>query len=335
MEHFKNSWLIREKAFAAFATGPLLDFWKQREECWFTGVDNIAIRYVRLTSADHTKAIVICPGRIESYVKYPELAWDLFHCGYDIFIIDHRGQGRSGRLLSDTHRGHVVSFDDYVTDLKTFYQREIAPRAYYARYALAHSMGGAILTKMLLRQPQAFDAVVLTAPMFGIQLPMPGWLARSILNMAEQCPVLRDSYALGTGSWRIRPFALNDLTHSRERYRRSVRFYADEPALQVGGPTYHWVRESLQAGQEIVHQAAAVSTPLLLLQAGEDEVVDNRAQDLFCQTMTAAGQPCAGGRPEVITGARHEIFFEKDRMRAEALEKTVNFFSGCPPVSPA
>ncbi len=32
-------------------------------------------------------------------------------------IIDHRGQGRSGRLLSDTHRGHVVNFSDYVDDL--------------------------------------------------------------------------------------------------------------------------------------------------------------------------------------------------------------------------
>lgn len=119
MEHLKNSWLTRERAFTAFATGPLLNFWKQREEGEFTGVENVPIRYVRFISPQHDKVILLCPGRIESYVKYPELAYDLFHSGYDVVIIDHRGQGRSGRLLADSHCGHVVEFEDYVDDLET------------------------------------------------------------------------------------------------------------------------------------------------------------------------------------------------------------------------
>lgn len=35
-------------------------------------------------------------GRIESYVKYAELAYDLFHSGFDVLIIDHRGGGVPG-----------------------------------------------------------------------------------------------------------------------------------------------------------------------------------------------------------------------------------------------
>jgi len=323
----KNGWPTREKAFAAFATGPLLDFWQQREECEFTGVENVKIRYVRFTSALHDKVILLCPGRIESYVKYPELAYDLFQCGYDIIIIDHRGQGRSGRLLQDSHRGHVEAFDHYVDDLETLYLKEVAGRHYQHRYALAHSMGGAILALMLARKPGAFDAVVLASPMFGIFLPMPVWMANRILEWAEKRPALRDGYAMGTGKWRARPFGINELTHSRERYRRNLRFYADDPGLRVGGPTYHWVREGMQAGQSIISRAKEISTPLLLLQAGEDKVVDNQAQNLFCQAMIAAGQPCEGGKPQVIAGARHEILFEKDSMRAEALEAIVAFFS--------
>lgn len=42
------------------------------------------------------------------------------------------------------------------------------------------------------------------------------------------------------------------LTHSRQRYRRNLRFYADEPRLQVGGPTSHWVREGMLAGDEVL-----------------------------------------------------------------------------------
>lgn len=326
----KNGWPTREKAFAAFATGPLLDFWKRREEGEFTGVEDVAIRYVRFSAEKHDNVILLCPGRIESYVKYPELAYDLFHCGYDVVIIDHRGQGRSGRLLQDSHRGHVEAFDHYVDDLQTLYQKEIASRDYRHRYALAHSMGGAILTLMLARQPKAFDAVVLASPMFGIYLPMPVWMANQILNWAEKRPAFRDGYAMGTGKWRARPFGINALTHSRERYRRNLRFYADDPGLRVGGPTYHWVREGVLAGQSILEKAKEITTPLLLLQAGADKVVDNRAQDLFCQAMTTAGQLCEGGKPFVIDGARHEILFEKDSMRAEALDAIVAFFSRHP-----
>lgn len=326
MKYRKYSWSAREKGFAAFATGPLLDFWRQREECEFVGVENVPIRYVRFISPQHDKVILLCPGRIESYVKYPELAYDLYNSGYDVIIIDHRGQGRSGRLLADPHRGHVVAFDDYVDDLETLYLQEIVARHYRHRYALAHSMGAAILALMLARQPAAFNAVALASPMFGIYLPMPLWMAHRILNWAEKRPAIRDGYAIGTGKWRARPFTINELTHSRERYRRNLRFYADDPALRVGGPTYHWVREGVLAGQSILSLAPKISTPLLLLQAEEDKIVDNRAQDLFCQAMVAAGQPCEGGKAKVIAGARHEILFEKDEMRAEALDAILAFF---------
>ena len=327
MTSHKHHWPTREQAFAAFATGPLLDFWRQREECEFTGVENVPIRYVRFTSPQHDKVILIVPGRIESYVKYPELAYDLWHCGYDVIIVDHRGQGRSGRLLQDAHRGHVVHFDHYVDDLDTLYLKEVIAGHYRQRYALAHSMGGAILTLLLARNPAAFNAAVLASPMFGIYLPMPDWMAHRILNWAEKRASMREGYALGTGKWRVRPFSLNVLTHSRERYKRSLRFYADDPALRVGGPTYHWVREGIQAGQNILSKAATISTPLLLLQAGDDKVVDNRSQDLFCAAMQAAGHACEGGKPYIIEGARHEILFEKDAMRAEALHAIVDFFA--------
>ncbi len=103
MEHLKNSWLTRERAFAAFATGPLLDFWKQREEGEFTGVENVPIRYVRFISPQHDKVILLCPGRIESYVKYPELAYDLFHSGY---VEDVRGNSAP---TADCNAGVLLS----------------------------------------------------------------------------------------------------------------------------------------------------------------------------------------------------------------------------------
>ncbi|PIJ50793.1 lysophospholipase [Erwinia sp. OLTSP20] len=326
MINHKQTWPEREKAFAAFVNGPLLDFWQGREELQFSGVGGVPIHYVRFISAQHQRVILLCPGRNESYVKYPELAYDLFHCGYDVVIIDHRGQGRSGRLLDDTQRGHVESFSDYVDDLDRLWQREIAHPHYQRRFALAHSMGGAITTLLMMRRPDAFDAAALVAPMFGIFLPLPRWLALPILAWAEKHPVLSQTYALGTGRWRPQPFGPNDLTHSLERYRRNLRFYADEPQLRVGGPTHHWVREGIQAGEDILRHVSSLKTPLLLLQAEDEKVVDNQAQNKFCHMLNKAGNPCVGNAPLIIRGAYHEILFESDGMRAQALNAITAFF---------
>lgn len=319
-------WDTREKAFAAFTMGPLTDFWQQREEAELTGVDNIPVRYVRFCADGHDRVIVVCPGRIESYVKYAELAYDLFHCGFDVLIIDHRGQGRSGRMLADTHRGHVVKFSDYVDDFAAFWQQEVVPGHWRKRYVLGHSMGGAIATLFLQRYPQHCDAIALCAPMFGIVMRFPDWMVRHVLDWAEGHQRIREGYAIGTGRWRALPFSMNVLTHSRERYRRNLRFYADEPQLRVGGPTYHWVREGVMAGEQILAGAAEDDTPILLLQAEEERVVDNRMHNRYCDIRAAAGYPCEGEQPLVIKGAYHEILFEKDAIRSVALKAIVDFF---------
>ncbi len=322
----KRNWETRENAFAAFSMGPLTDFWRQREEAEFTGVDNVPVRFVRFHAPENDRVIVVCPGRIESYVKYAELAYDLFHMGFDVLIIDHRGQGRSGRLLSDTHRGHVVNFSDYVDDFAAFWEQEVQLGPWRKRYILAHSMGGTIATLFLQRTPGACDAIALCAPMFGIIIHLPDWMVRQILDWAEGHQRFRESYALGTGRWHALPFSVNVLTHSRARYRRNLRFYADEPKLRVGGPTHHWVREGILAGEQVLAGAGDDATPMLLLQAEEERVVDNRVHDRYCEIRAAAGHPCEGGQPLVIEGAYHEILFEKDAMRSVALNAIVDFF---------
>ncbi len=81
-------------------------------------------------------------------------------------------------------------------DMETLYLKESVNGHYQQRYALAHSMGGAILTLFLARQPQAFHAVTLVAPMFGIALLMPAFLANRILDWAEKRPAMRNGYSL-------------------------------------------------------------------------------------------------------------------------------------------
>lgn len=325
-QHNKKEWDSRESTFSAFTLGPLIDFWQLREEGKIVGADGLLLCFVRFSAPGNRCVVVVSPGRGESYVKYAEVAYDLFRSGFDVLILDHRGQGRSDRMLSDDQRGHVVQFSDYVDDFAIFWQQEVLAGPWEHRFILAHSMGGAIATQFLQRYPDGCDAIALCAPMFGIIMRLPEWVVRPLLDWAEGHQRLREGYAMGTGRWHALPFSLNVLTHSRERYRRNVRFFADEPRLRVGGPTYHWVREGILAGEQILASAVKDAFPTLVIQAEEERVVDNRMHDRYCEIRAEAGHPCDGGKPLVIQGAYHEILFEKDAMRSVALTAIVDFF---------
>ncbi len=59
----------KRKRVCCFYHGLLTDFWRQRDEAEFTGVDDIPVRFVRFRAQHHDRVVVICPGRIESYVN--------------------------------------------------------------------------------------------------------------------------------------------------------------------------------------------------------------------------------------------------------------------------
>ncbi len=63
-------------------------------------------------------ALVIAPGRAEGSPEYYETALDFIKNGYSpVYVIDHRGQGLSPRILENSFKSHVDDFMNYVSDL--------------------------------------------------------------------------------------------------------------------------------------------------------------------------------------------------------------------------
>jgi lysophospholipase len=63
-------------------------------------------------------ALVIAPGRAEGSPEYYETAVDFIKNGYSpVYVIDHRGQGLSPRILENSFKSHVDDFMNYVSDL--------------------------------------------------------------------------------------------------------------------------------------------------------------------------------------------------------------------------
>ncbi|MCG9697997.1 alpha/beta fold hydrolase [Shewanella sp. Isolate11] len=296
----------------------LNQFWHQVTQAKLPISADISLAYCYINHPQSDKAIVISSGRIESYLKYKETIFDLYHLGYSVYAVDHRGQGLSSRLTTNPHQGHVGKFEDYIDDFEYFIDTVVTPAAHTSLFLLGHSMGSAIATLYLKRAPKTFKAAVLSAPMYGIRLPIHPhfiyWLAKLLDNGSAKEP----NFVIGGKNYHPAVFEQNELTHSQVRYQQFRMLYQQRPELQLGSPTNHWLQQAIIASRKALIAAQQSTTPILILQAEYDSIVDNNAQT------RAISEHC---KLVTIANARHEIFIEKDAVRDEALSRLDAFFS--------
>jgi len=301
--------------------------WQSAERSAFKGIDNARVEYIELLhSADH-QTIVVSPGRCEGYEKYQELALELYNVGYNIFVIDHRGQGLSSRMLEDPHKGYVASFDHYAQDLVTFVTDIVSTKVTAKPFLLAHSMGSAIAIRALQLAPDLFSSGVLCSPMIQIESGgIPISLAKLIIRFRCLCDRLfskESNYFLNQQQYKAKSFEENELTHSKERYNAFVELYQSMSSLQLGGVTNHWLLEAINAQHNIFTDMNRLKVPLLVLQAGMDTIVNNPAQNDFCKEATKF---CPISGPIVFAKAKHELLFETDNIRSEVISHILQFF---------
>jgi lysophospholipase len=283
------------------------------------------INTVHITTGQ-PNAVVISQGRSESVLKYKELAFDLTNQGYDVFLIDHRGQGFSSRLGGDAYRGHVQTFDDYITDLTTFVTSLQLDKHYQSRFLLSHSMGSAISALYLEEQQHPFTAAVFFSPMFSINLGgMPNFIAKSVSYISDRvCHWFSDvaCYAPGVGPYTKTAFEKNILTSSEKRHQSVLNTFNDAPETQLGGPTMRWINESLFATEKTIENAAKINIPIMIIKAGADQVVTEIGQNTFFNN----NNTCTSNKLISIENAKHELLLEQDKYRIPAINQALDFF---------
>lgn len=295
----------------------------------FKGVDGIEVAYMTFVLDNDIGAIVISSGRTESYLKYKELVFDMNQQGYSVYIHDHRGQGFSNRILEDNHKGHVVDFEDYVTDLNTFVTNVVLPNKHKKLFLLGHSMGGGIATRYIEVYPTVFNAVALSSPMHAPD-------ARILVSPEGGCLWFRLMDWVCNGCYagfKAKPYAPeefseNEYTHSEVRYAKLITTYKDVKDIQLGGPTRGWAGEACAASEKILENTGKIKIPVLVLQAGADTAVTPEGQNEFCKNLERdTGTPCFGGGPKRLEDAYHELFIESDEYRIAAINAILDFFS--------
>ncbi|KGY11016.1 lysophospholipase [Vibrio tubiashii] len=312
----------QESNFEQAINNKIADFWASRVDGFQKSFDKTSLYWVKFTAPEHTKAILVVNGRIECCEKYQELFYDLFQQGYDVYSYDHRGQGLSQRLIEDQQMGYVEEFDDYVKDLDKLV--DVFKLSQYDKcYLLGHSMGGNIVTRYLQNYQSPFAAVSLSAPMYGVNVPAHLKPFATILGQLLTAIYPKPTFAPGQVAYFPKPYEGNFLSQSLVRYRWFRDLYEQKPQLKIGGASTRWVWQGLMSCKQCYLMTRHLKQPLLVMQAGEDQIVSNPAQFQFMKKLARTNTQCAF---KIIQGAKHELLFEKDEYRNQALDATLAFF---------
>jgi lysophospholipase len=333
---------------------------------WFGRPVRIHHRAYVLPGEQEKGAVVIVPGFTEGLVIYQEVIHDLLRNGWSAYILDHRNQGFSTRLIDsdDGHdKGHLDRFDHMVSDLDRFVRQvqkaraEDAARSARPLVLLAHSMGGAASALMLARQGEQspFQAAALVTPMMEPTVAPASsktWGDRSLRRWCNEgrmpfffsWPGLATTRAQGgtfEQEWRSYREMLDRSAHAQTHsvVRHDIRWHnragtcegehCGHGDARIAGATMGWVAQACAASAEARGEGAArIQVPVLLLQGGEDPLVEPQAQHDFCEHVNAAKPGDARGR---CTGlrlpeSRHGLLVEIDRLRRPALVEILSFW---------
>lgn len=289
----------------------------------FQGERDVELYYRIYRHPKEKGAIVFSHGFSESHSKYAELAYNLYENGYSVYILDHRGHGKSGRETNNPVKVHVNKFNDYVEDLGRFVDEVVKPDQPKKVILMGHSMGAPISALYAAKNSHKIDGVVVSAPMFKIDLRgAPAWVVdfasrgMSLLGMGK-------SYAFGQGNHtgKFEDFTTNQYTGSLPRFNLKKTIWGEVPHAYMGGASFKWVTEAIRGGRRARRQAKDITVPTLVFEAENDHVVKSKGIDEFCAGV-------AHCKRVVLPGAHHDIHLEKDSVRIELFQELMHFLNG-------
>ena len=264
-------------------------------------------------------SLLFLNGRGDFIEKYLEPLIHWHDRGWNVAGFDWRGQGGSGRLLSDPLICHQVDFDPLVDDLAGYVDHWAATTP-DPHIIVAHSMGAHLTLRLLARGTHRIDAAVLASPMIGIRIKgIAGWALAGLAGAAT---------ALGFGERRIWRRDIGDvggrMTSCPDRRADKAWWKATKPEIASGVPSWSWVRAASQSIAKLTPaMLRRIDVPTLMLAAARDPIVDVSAIERAASLMPHA---------ELVLreGGGHELLREADAKRIPVLAAIDKFLDDLP-----
>ena len=316
-------WLSEENYDSEMNTQVLPYLEDRKQTGYFERIPGDKIYYEHYHADEPKGVIVISHGFTESIRKYYESIYYMLQEGYSVWGEDHRGHGNSLRSNENPYVVHIRKFQDYVLDLKYLSEELVKPAAGdLPLFLYCHSMGGCIGAWLIEAKPDLFRRAVLSSPMLGLTF---GKVPTPVAYVGAQIKSRRSGKAEPLTPIHHFPKAdfANSCDSSECRYLYYNRIRQQDVNLQGTSASVGWGMEAVKACSRVTsrRQSSRIKIPVLLFQAGNDTVVDNRAQQMFASRVKTC-------KLERIPDMKHELYMTDSDVLIPYWKKIFKFFAG-------
>lgn len=247
---------------------------------------------LKFKAAPNAKAVAIFHRGHEHSGRMTHVADGLADESLSYFAWDQRGHGRS-----DGERGDAPSIGRLIADVDEFVAHIEQRFGFEAQNlaVIAQSVGAVLVSAWLHDYAPRVRCAVLASPAFSVKLYVP--FARAGLKALYS----------SRGNFFVNSYVkAHYLTHDKER---QASYDAD--SLITRAISVRILLGLYEAAQRVVSDAAAITTPTLLLISGDDWVVEHAPQHEFYNALGARVK-----RREILDGFYHDTLGESERERA-------------------
>ena len=293
---------------------------KNRKDDFFFAEDNVKIHYEFYDKLLSRGTVVILHGFTESAEKFRETAYYFRKAGYSVFSLDLRDHGKSNHSSLKKERIETKDFSLYREDLNIFIEKIVKPEAKGRPiYIYSHSLGSAVALMYLEKYQGSVEKAVLSSPMICGNMGMPVPVASTVAKLI--CAVGGGKIS-APGRCVFNPqqtFESSDAT-SFPRFSYYHEKRKNEPLYQTSGPSFSWVKASVEARDSILSEdnIRKIKADLLIFKPEEDKQLLGEYTDMFAEK----------SHTEVIEieNSKHEIFMSENEELAYYYGKIFEFF---------
>jgi len=258
------------------------------QEGFFEGVGSIRIYHQCWLPESEPKAVLmIVHGLGEHSGRYLNVVNHFVPMGFAVYGMDHPGHGKS-----EGTRKYVDRFEDFITNIRTCFDRIRNQQAGKPIFLVGHSMGGLIGAVYLLDHQAGLKGAILSGP----SVKIPGNISPVTVFIGKMLVAIMPRLGL-----------LKTAPEGVSRDPAVVRAYKDDPLVHKGKTTVRLAAEMVNAMQRVSSEAGKITLPILILQGGADWIVDPAGSRMLYDLVGSTDKEL-----KIYDGLYHEVYNEPE-----------------------
>jgi acylglycerol lipase len=261
----------------------------KHKEGHFKGYKGLKLYYQYWLPDKRPKAVLlVAHGLAEHSGRYKNLVDYFVPKDYSVYALDHRGHGKS-----EGTRSYIDNFNDYLTDLKTFFDMVRKDNKNARIFLFGHSLGGLIATAYAVEHQEDLAGLITS----GALLVASTSVSPALLAMAGIISALAPKMGVTVVD-----------ASGISRDKSVVDAYVNDPLVFRGKVPARMGAELARMWKQLPEQMPRIKLPVLIMHGFADQLSDPRGSKLLYERVGSKDKTL-----KLYDNCYHEICNEPER----------------------